>query len=980
MTVPERLTRALAGRYQVERELGRGGMATVYLAHDVRHDRAVAIKLLLPQADSTRGAERFLREIHIAARLHHPHILPVYDSGAIPAEGGRGPEPYFVMPYVQGESLAHLLERESPLPVGVAVRIAAEVADALGHAHAQGIVHRDVKPGNILIDAGHAVVADFGIARALSAAAAGDRMTASGVVMGTPAYMSPEQVVGADKVDARSDVYSLGCVLHEMLVGEPPFPSDTVQGTLSRRLVETAPPVRQLRGEVPEPVEAALHRAMAIEPKARFATGSEFAAALEGSGAALVSGPFVARRRRGVIAAVAVLVAALAVAAVLLTGRTGEPASATPAAIAVLPFTVRGSPAIAYLGEGMMDLLSTKLDGVGGLRSVDPRALLSTLGTGDTEALGLEKGRDVARRFGAGRFILGEVVEAGGQLQLSAALYTPERDQPLTRAQAAGGSDRLFELVDSLAARLLGALSPEQSRVTQLAFATTASLPALRAYLEGEVALRRGSYDDAIAAFQQAATLDSTFALAWYRLSIAAEWLTQTTLATTAAEQAMLRADRLAERDQAMLQALVATRLGRTAEAERIYRTLTGAHPDDVEAWIQLAEATFHTGPARGRSVSESREPWNRALALDPSLLSARLHLARVAAAERKVDELDAYIAAVESVRGGRNELQGDSRQELLEMYTLRAALRGDRDGLREVMDALSRAGDVTVVLSMWMVVNFTDDVASGEAIGRLLTAPSRAPTVQAVGHGMLAYLLAAQGLWDEARRSLALATAADPRIGAIYGADLLGSPISPASRAEIDSLRRLVDRLPPAAPGVGLASSVYFTVLNDNAATIRPYLSGLLAARAGDSAAAAGHARELDAQARGRDPIRLADRFAHGVRAEIARQAGRPAEVLRQVESEGQEVWYLIGNAGPTLSGGRERFLRGWALERSGRLEEAAYWYDSFKEYSIVDLLYRPEGLRRQAAIFGRLGRTADSATAMARASTFSPPPPETR
>ncbi|MGH7584964.1 MAG: serine/threonine-protein kinase, partial [Gemmatimonadales bacterium] len=303
MTVPERLARALAGRYQVERELGRGGMATVYLAHDVRHDRAVAIKLLLPQADAAHGTERFLREIRIAARLHHPHILPVYDSGALPAEGGRGPEPYFVMPYVQGESLAHLLARENPLAVAAAVRIASEVADALGHAHAQGIVHRDVKPGNILIDAGHAVVADFGIARAVSAAA-GDRMTATGVAMGTPAYMSPEQVVGADRVDARSDVYSLGCVLHEMLVGEPPFPSETVQGTLSRRLVETAPPVRQLRSEVPEPVEAALTRAMAIEPKSRFATGSEFAAALEGSAPTLVRGPVLARRRRGVMAAV----------------------------------------------------------------------------------------------------------------------------------------------------------------------------------------------------------------------------------------------------------------------------------------------------------------------------------------------------------------------------------------------------------------------------------------------------------------------------------------------------------------------------------------------------------------------------------------------------------------------------------------------------------------------------------------------------
>ena len=970
MTVPERLARALSGRYVVERELGRGGMATVYLAHDVRHDRAVAIKLLQPQADAARGAERFLREIRIAARLQHPHILPVFDSGALPDEGGHGSEPYFVMPYVGGESLAHLLARERKLPVSTAVRIAAEVADALGYAHAQGIVHRDVKPGNILLDAGHAVVADFGIARAVSAAV-GERMTAAGVAMGTPAYMSPEQVVGADAVDGRSDIYSLGCVLHEMLTGEPPFQSDTVQGTLSRRLVETAPPVRQLRPEVSEALEGVLARAMAIAPGARFATASEFAAALEGTVTTLPTATVPASRRRTVVAGVGLLVAGLAAAAALIVRRAPEPESAPPAAIAVLPFTVRGSPAIAYLGEGMMDLLSTKLDGVGGLRSVDPRALLGALGRDGTSQLGLEEGRKVARRFGAGRFILGEVVEAGGQLQLSAGLYTPDREAPVTRAQAAGDADRLFELVDSLAARLLGALSPEQSRVTQLAFATTASLPALRAYLEGEVAFRRGSYDSAVAAFQHAAALDSSFALAWYRLSIAAEWLTQDDLATAAAEQATLHADRLASRDQAMLQALVATRLGRTSEAERIYRTLTGAHPDDVEAWIQLAEITFHTGPARGRPASESREPWERAMALDPSLLSARLHLARVAAAERRMEELDAHLAAVEAVRRGGTETEGDSRQELLEIYALRASLRADTAAFGETMAALAQASDVTAILSMWMVVNFAEDLAGGEAMAAVLTAPARGAAVRAVGHGMAAYVQAAQGRWGDARRSLAQATDADRFTGAIYGADLLGSPVSDARPAELDSLRRLIGRLPPGtlAPVQDqVGASVYFTALHDYWPAIQPYLAGILSARLGDSAAAATHARRLEVLGQGRDPIGLAHRFAHGVRAAMAVQAGRPADVLRQVEAEGQEMWYLIGNAGPSLSGGRERFLRAWALERTGRPEEAAYWYDSFKQYSIVDMVYRAEGLRRQAAIFGRLGRSADSASAMAR------------
>jgi len=233
----------LSGRYTIERELGRGGMATVFLARDLRHDRPVALKVLHPELAATLGPERFLREIHLAARLQHPHVLSVYDSG------DAGGQLWFTMPYVEGETLRQRLRREGQLPIDDALRIARETADALDYAHQQGIVHRDIKPENILLTARHALVADFGIARALGSAVSDgssreQRLTETGMSIGTPAYMSPEQASADREVGPRSDIYSLGCVLYEMLAGEPPFTGPNAQAILLRKFTENPRPLR----------------------------------------------------------------------------------------------------------------------------------------------------------------------------------------------------------------------------------------------------------------------------------------------------------------------------------------------------------------------------------------------------------------------------------------------------------------------------------------------------------------------------------------------------------------------------------------------------------------------------------------------------------------------------------------------------------------------------------------------------------------
>jgi serine/threonine-protein kinase len=361
--VQSRLTAALPDRYRVERELGAGGMATVYLAHDLRHDREVAIKVLLPELAVAIGADRFLAEIRTTARLQHPHILPLLDSGD--ADGLL----YYVMPFVSGESLRHRLQRERQLPVDDAVRIATQVADALGHAHTHGIIHRDIKPENILLQDGHALVADFGIALAVQSAG-GPRLTQTGLSLGTPQYMSPEQAMGEKGIDARTDQYALGAVTYEMLAGEPPFTGATVQAIVAKAIHERPVPLVTIRETVPEQVEVAILRALARLPADRFATAAEFGAALAGTvptgGSGVRTGAGVAavreaerwRRTARALGALAVVALLATAAAGFLLWRARQP----PPPGGVVRATIR-TGALAMLGHPRAPAVAISPDG-----------------------------------------------------------------------------------------------------------------------------------------------------------------------------------------------------------------------------------------------------------------------------------------------------------------------------------------------------------------------------------------------------------------------------------------------------------------------------------------------------------------------------------------------------------------------------------------------------------------------------------------
>ena len=593
-----RVRAGLRERYRIERELARGRTATVFLAHDSRHDRPVALKVLHPEIAAAVGPERFLREIQLAARLEHPHIVALHDSGE--ADGLL----YFVMPYVVGESLRDRLDHEPQLPIAEALRIAGDVADALGYAHGLGVVHRDVKPENILLADGRALVADFGIARAISAAGS-DRLTETGIALGTPAYMSPEQATEDGEVDGRSDLYALGCVVYEMLAGTPPFTGPTAQAILARHAIDPVAPIRTVRDTVTPGVESAVLKALAKVPADRHAGAAEFAQALAAS--SLEPKPAVrgARSRSVMVALAAGLPAVVALLIGFNVGGWRQHLWAKSGgtwlrSVAVLPLdNLSGDTTQDAFADGMTTALITDLGRIRTLRVISKRSVMPF----KTTAL---PARVIGESLHVDALLEGGVERVGDRFRVDLELLDAASGSQLWADRFEDTTQNRFAVQDAAARGVLSALKLPVTATEARTLRTppTSNLEAYDLFLRGKIRVRHETRADdsiAIALLQGAVALDPSFA-------VAHAWL---------ARAYTLRVAQFAPRDSAALEgAFLATEKALQLD------------PDLAEAHFARANLLWGATKqfAHERAIQEDR----RAVELSPNLDAAHHHLGLV--------------------------------------------------------------------------------------------------------------------------------------------------------------------------------------------------------------------------------------------------------------------------------------------------------------------------------------------------------------
>jgi serine/threonine-protein kinase len=659
----DRLKAALSDRYAIERELGSGGMATVYLAEDLKHHRMVAVKVLRPELAAALGPDRFLREIEIAASLTHPHILPLYDSGE--AEGFL----YYVMPYVEGESLRDRLNREKQLPVDDALQIAREVADALGSAHKHDVIHRDIKPENILLEEGHAVVADFGIARAVDVAG-GTKLTETGIALGTPEYMSPEQAAGGRDLDGRSDIYGLGCVLYEMLGGQPPFTGVTVESIVNQHMTAEPAPVTQARPTVRAEVADTLNRMLGKAPADRYTTCAQLAEALTPSAVAAgrEATPRMPVRRLAIYGAAAVVVVVGTLWFFSGAFGPGTPdTEAEPPRIVVLP-----SPEDEFFADGMTEEITSRLGQVGGLGVIGRTSAMQYKGAGKPiRTIGVELEVDYALE-GTVRWSVG-----GGESRVRITpqlIRVSDETHVWTERYDAVLAD-IFAVQGQIASKVVAALGSALGEGVTLAEAAlpTENLEAYEQYLRGNALFGRcggpicPTVREAVQHYEQTVRLDPAFAQAWARLAMARRWVEYGRIAGPGAKNAAARALALnPDLPDAHLAAGLLYYTGPEQDhsrAEEAFRRALKLQPDYTEALRWLGMVLRRRGETQAAAAVLQRHA-----DLDPRHVMAQLDAGATLMRLRRYEEAEQYLE--------RNVALGGSGHDWLTVAARRIAER----------------------------------------------------------------------------------------------------------------------------------------------------------------------------------------------------------------------------------------------------------------------------------------------------------------
>ncbi|HEX9658936.1 MAG TPA: serine/threonine-protein kinase, partial [Rhodothermales bacterium] len=879
--------------YEILEQLGGGGMGVVYTARDTNLDRLVALKFLPPELSRDPEANaRFRQEAKAASALDHPNICTIYEVGE--AEGGRL---FIAMAHYSGQTLKYRL-RDGSIEEAEAVDVVRQATEGLRAAHKKGIIHRDIKPANIMVtDEGLVKILDFGLAKLPGVLS----LTQAGSTLGTAAYMSPEQIRG-EEVDGRTDLWSLGVVLFQMITGRRPFEGDYEQALTYAILNQEA----EIPGDITPEAGDILRRLLEKDPRNRYASAEELLAALpapggSGSRQAERAGPEPLVKRPLALAAGLILIVALLASVYFNFFRYEATETALDQmTIAVMPFTVRGQPDLEYLREGIVDLLSVKLDGAGEIRALDPNALLGVIAKDELRIVTPEDARQLANRLGAGRVIVGSLTQLGSDVQITASLYgvgdAPEVEATVTAAGEGGISEALDHLAAELAAGIL--TDPYMSDV-KLATVTTSSLPALKSYLTGLQLTRHGRWPEASIELENAVRIDSTFALAWSALALAWGWIPDPR-ELDAWKHAHSHRMSLPDRERTLIEAAYhGFVLGDGEKAADLYRSILAGYPNDTRALRGMGETVFHYNLLWGRLHSGADPYFERALELAPDNVDFLVHLIDSATDEWWFDRGDSLAGIVREMTGREDIAQFSGH-----IAGMAARTRGDSSwSISEpgVMNShfvasLSRAAATQV-----------EDLYAAEQVAAMVVGSDRYPLEDKNRAGlMMSVMSAGKGRLRDSMRRLEASGSVYRGYGMIIRSLILGLPIYPVDEETLRAIRSDVAEwdtsvYPINAPGGDNVHDGYYD-------EVKAYLDGLLALRLNDWAAVARTKDFLASQADSSSDTDLAYSLLRSIDAVQHLDSGRYSEAIEAVEDARLRIHWRNAATSPLLEQGTNR------------------------------------------------------------------------
>ncbi len=924
----ERLRSILAEHYAVDRELGRGGMATVYLAEDLKHGRRVAIKIVRPELAETLGPARFLREIRIAARLTHPNILPLHESGE--ADGVL----FYVMPYVAGESLRDRLRREGQLPIEDAVRIAREVAQGLAYAHTEDVVHRDIKPENILLEAGQAVIADFGLARAIHASVQ-DELSSAGLAVGTPAYMSPEQTAGGSQVDGRSDIYSLGCVLYEMLAGEPPFSGASAQAIAAKHLQQAPPPLHTVRPHVPGPLEAAVNRALEKIPGDRFQTAEEFAGALSAT-----HSPGPARTSMGPASrlVVATLIAALLIVGLLMVlSRQGKAGSDSQVGLVLIPFDRRSDGGSSgSKGPAAHTVLGDALAWLPSVRPLDGTSLLGQASA--WQAVPLPELIQGAKRLGGRYLLTGSIYpeESGPGSRITVDLYAVNSGERLMRADDIAEPGRWEASLARLALESVRALAPREhlslgSRGALLS--ATSSAVALGHLLQGQARFWNDDYDGAASAFRRAVEADSGCGLAYHRWSVAEAWNHDFAAAVAAADAGLKRGPTLGSKWIELLEAQRYYALRRGDSAVAAFQRVVLQYPDEIDGWLGLGDALFHFSGLGSSSIPlDAQRPLEEVILRDSSFAAPIYdHLVDLALLRGDVKAARRYL-----LRMPPGDFPRVAREAAVALWF------GSPEARRSAFAQLRKADRQTISELVHLLAYGSDRLGLMDTVAGYLMEQTRTPDDRRRGSEYRLAALAATGrfqqgitVWrTENRRGLDGWVLQAYFAG--YPAEADAEPMLSAARAAVRRPARLDLRgLPTTELNQAVQALVHRATLAGDSSEVLWLASRLGSARfTGD----------------GSDP--LVPALTSSLHARLALLAGDSAQAIELLQRSVSRSLWPYTDFFPLSGMAPQRLLLARILAARGQPQAAKRWFDSFSNsWAVGDVFFAARARQELAA-----------------------------